>query len=64
MFKERFEEIKQGKEPVRTNRLSALMTDMEQVYKIPCLFDATYASNNPVVMRLYREISRARRFVR
>jgi hypothetical protein len=47
---------------IRDSRLVVLMDDMEQRYSIPARFNATYASNYPGIMRLYREISYARTF--
>ncbi|WP_337970309.1 hypothetical protein [Virgibacillus salexigens] len=61
-FCKRFDEINESKEPVRTNRLSFLMTDMEQAYNIPNFYTAAYSFNNPEVMKLYREVQHARFF--
>lgn len=59
-FRKRFEEIKKGKEPVRTKRLATLMTNMEECYNIPMRYSTAYAYHNPEVMKLYREVSYAR----
>ena len=60
-FKNRFEEIDKSKEPTRTKRLSTLMTDMEQVYRIPILKSGS-GTVNPQVMNLYKKVSKARSF--
>ena len=61
-YRERFEEIKNNDEPIRTNRLVNLMNDLEQSYNIPVFAMAVYEKNNPEVMELYREVSNARTF--
>lgn len=59
-FRNRFNEIKEGKEPMRTNRLVNLMNDLEQAYQIPATYSTAFQFNNPEVMRLYRDVSYAR----
>ena len=59
-FRDRFEEIKKGNDPLRTKRLATLMTNMEECYNIPMRYSTAYAYHNPEVMKLYREISYAR----
>lgn len=61
-FKERFEEIRMTKEPIRTKRLANLMSDMEKTYSIPFLSGEKYNRLNPLVIQLYRDISFARNF--
>ncbi len=61
-LRKRFNAINESKEPVRTNRLSQIITDMEQTYNIPNFYSAAYSFNNPEVMSLYREIQNARFF--
>ncbi|GGJ61764.1 hypothetical protein [Virgibacillus salexigens] len=61
-FRNRFNEINESKEPVRTNRLSILMTDMEQTYNIPNFYSAAFNYHNPQVIKLYRQVSYARFF--
>lgn len=61
----RFKEVKQASEPIRTIRLANLMTDLEGAYSIP-LFGKEriekFEQLNPDVMQLYRSVSKARVF--
>ncbi|WP_200416313.1 hypothetical protein [Virgibacillus salexigens] len=59
-LRKRFNSINESKEPVRSNRLSILMEDMEKAYNIPNFYSAAYSFNNPAVMKLYREVQHAR----
>lgn len=59
-FRDRFNEIKKGKEPTRSSRLVNLMHDLKESYNIPILNDESYNRNNPEVVALYREVSKAR----
>ncbi|TFJ92172.1 hypothetical protein [Lentibacillus salicampi] len=59
-FQNRYFDILQSNEPMRTNRLVNLMTDMEQVYEIPILKRAEFERANPEVMHLYRLVSKSR----
>ncbi len=61
-YRNRFKEIKNNDEPLRTKRLVSLMNDLEQSYNIPLFAMAVYEKNNPEVMELYREVSNARKF--
>lgn len=61
-YRERFNEISSGHEPVRTTRLTTLMEDLQQVYGIPTMYSAAYSSNYPEIMRLYKDVSYARKF--
>lgn len=61
-FQTRYSEILQCDEPIRTERLATLMSDLEQSYSIPTLYNPTYEKLNPDVMQFYREVSAARNF--
>ena len=61
-FQDRYFEILEAKEPMRTNRLTNLMTDLEQCYNIPMMHNPAYASANPEVMNLYQSVSKSRQF--
>ena len=61
-FEKRFDEIDKSKEPTRTKRLSNLMSDMEQVYRIPVQNDVEFNKNNIEVINLYKKVSMARSF--
>lgn len=60
IFRERYFEILRNEEPMCTNRLVNLMADMETTYSIPMRRKATFESNNPAVMHLYRLVSKSR----
>lgn len=61
-FHDRFTQILEIAEPIRTNRLRNLMSDLEQAYDIPMLNNEAFNTCNPRVMDLYRAASRARNF--
>lgn len=63
-FTKRFNEIvtSDTSEKTKTERLSTLMTDLEQAYNIPSLNDEKFNEENPFVIRLYRTVSEARMF--
>ncbi|MEK5038937.1 hypothetical protein [Sporosarcina sp. FSL K6-3457] len=58
----RFKEINESKstEHIKSARLANLMTDMEQIYRIPMFRDEDYNAKNPHVMQLYWAVSEAR----
>ncbi|PAM94518.1 hypothetical protein B4N84_12240 [Flavobacterium sp. IR1] len=47
-------------EPIRTKKLSDLMTEMEGIYKIPMLRNEAWERDNRKVIALYRKISMSR----
>ncbi|KAB8126933.1 hypothetical protein F9U64_19135 [Gracilibacillus oryzae] len=63
-FELRFEDIKSGNnKAIKAARLAVLQDDMEQVFKIPligkeCAYE--FRSDNPEIMRLYRQVVRER----
>lgn len=59
-FHDRYTQILETKEPMRTNRLTNLMDDLEQVYFIPMQRNEAFEQLNVRVMHLYRAASRAR----
>lgn len=64
-FKERFEDIKNAKRDsyIKSVRMSALMTDMENVFQIPIYGRervAAFKRSFPEVIDFYREVSLAR----
>lgn len=63
-FRERLNEITSNSQSrlIRNTRLITLMEDLEQTYNIPVLYSAAFASRNPEVMRLYKDVSIARQF--
>lgn len=50
-------EFEQGR---RDTMLSALMTNMEQIFQIPVMKNETWEQKNPEVYKLYREIADSR----
>jgi len=57
----RFKNITNGPvTDVRDVRLANLMTDLETAYNIPFLHDDEYNKRNPIVIKLYEKISKAR----
>lgn len=63
-FTKRFNEIvtSDTSEKNKNERLSTLMTDLEQAYNIPSLNDEKFNEENPFVIQLYRTVSEARMF--
>lgn len=63
-FRERLNEITSNHQSrlLRNTRLNTLMKDLKQTYNIPVLYSAAFASQNPEVMRLYKDVSMARQF--
>lgn len=59
-FHDRYTQILETKEPMRTNRLNNLIDDMKQVYCIPLFKNEAFEQENVRVMHLYRAASRAR----
>lgn len=62
IYTNRFKEIISSSIPsrIKDQRLSNLMTDLEQAYDIPILQNENFEKENPFVMQLYRTISEAR----
>jgi len=48
------------KEPTRSHRLAALMTEMEREFKVPAIRNEGWESQNKAVITLYRQISLSR----
>ncbi|GAB3797208.1 hypothetical protein [Virgibacillus kimchii] len=61
-YRDRFAEILKCEEPIRTNRLTNLMNDLEWTYHIPTLGNPDYEKRHPEVMKLYRAVSVKRKF--
>lgn len=66
-FKRRFEEIKESKRDsdIKSIRMAALMTDMENAFQIPIYGAeriAAFRRAFPGVIEFYREVSFARKF--
>lgn len=60
-FREQFLMIKECKdERIRNKQLGVLMTEMENAFNIPWMRDEEYNRANPVVIRLYQDISNAK----
>lgn len=60
----RYEEILHSEEnnSVKTQKLSALMSDMEGYFKIPLLRNSVWESQNRGVIAMYRKVSLSRKF--
>lgn len=59
-----YEDIMSGgmSQQERNRRLSALMTEMEQVFQIPLLRSEEWERQHKAIIALYRKISLSRRF--
>jgi len=56
-YTKRLNAILGGYMGLRDQRLSQLMTDLEQAYNIPMLKDEQFEKENPFLMSLYRAVS-------
>jgi hypothetical protein len=61
-FHDRFTQILEIAGPSRTNRLTNLMNDLEDVYEIPGFNNETFNICNPRIMDLYRAAYHAKNF--
>ncbi len=61
-FNKRYEDIihSEIKEPMRSQRLTDLMTEMECEYKIPLIRTEAWEIQNKAVIVMYRKISKSR----
>lgn len=59
-FRRLYKYLDSLEEPIRTSRLSALMTEMEGRFEIPMLNNEDFNLANADVMNLYWEISNSR----
>jgi hypothetical protein len=61
-FNKRYEDIihSDSKEPMRSQRLTDLMTEMECEYKIPMIRTEAWEIQNKAVIVMYRKISKSR----
>ncbi|SEQ22505.1 hypothetical protein SAMN05216232_1952 [Virgibacillus subterraneus] len=59
-FEKQFVEVMEGREPVRSKRLTNLMARMEKALHIPMIRRDDYLQQNKEVMDLYVKVSLAR----
>lgn len=59
VLRDRFTEILENKEPIRTNRLINLMQDICLIFDIPEPFRVDFEHENTDVMDLYRAVTRS-----